>query len=368
MHLRQLSILNYKNIEQAEPDFSPKINCFVGNNGMGKTNLLDAIFFLSFCRSHTGSFDNQLIRHGADFMMVQGFYENNDNPREFYCGLKKGNRKVFKHDKKEYDRLSEHIGELPLVMVSPADFVLITGGSDERRRFADMIISQYDREYLFSLIAYNKALAQRNALLKEHRPLDEALMEIWEEQMATYGADIFRKRKEMIARLSSVFETYYATVSGLAEQAALSYESQLEVSDFAEQLRSARQRDKVLGYSSVGIHKDDLKMMLDGYPLKRMGSQGQSKTFLISLKLAQYSFLREHCGSKPILLLDDVFDKLDSLRVERIIQLVSGEDFGQIFMSDTNRNHINEILLAFEGAFKIFNVADGVVTLNEHFK
>ena len=202
--------------------------------------------------------------------------------------------------------MSEHIGELPLVMVSPADFVLITGGSDERRRFADMIISQYDREYLFSLIAYNKALAQRNALLKEYRPLDEALMEIWEEQMATYGADIFRKRKEMVARLSSVFETYYATVSGLAEQAALSYESQLEVSDFAEQLRSARQRDKVLGYSSVGIHKDDLKMMLDGYPLKRMGSQGQSKTFLISLKLAQYSFLREHHGSKPILLLDDV--------------------------------------------------------------
>ena len=367
MHLRQLSILNYKNIEQAEPEFSPKINCFVGNNGMGKTNMLDAIYFLSFCKSHTGAFDHQIIRHGSDFMMAQGFYEKDDKSREFYCGLKRGQHKVFKHDKKEYDRLSEHIGELPLVMISPSDFVLITGGSEERRRFADMIISQYNREYLSSLIAYNKALAQRNALLKGHQAPDNALMEIWEEQMVAYGTDIYRKRKEMIGLLSSVFEAYYASVSGLAEQAGLSYESQLEQGDFGEQLRLARQRDKLLGFSSVGVHKDDLKMMLDDYPLKKMASQGQSKTFLISLKLAQYSFLKEHHGSKPILLLDDVFDKLDSLRVERIIKLVSGDDFGQIFMSDTNRNHINELLLAFEGAFKIFTVSDGVVTLNEHF-
>ena len=366
MHLKQLSILNYKNIEQVETTFSPKINCFVGNNGMGKTNLLDAIYFLSFCKSHTGAFDHQIVRHGSEFMMVQGFYESNDKPREFYCGLKRGNRKVFKHDKKEYDRLSEHIGEIPLVMISPSDFVLITGGSEERRRFADMIVSQYDREYLSSLIAYNKALAQRNALLKNHRIPDSTLIELWEEQMVAYGADIYHKRKDMIARLSTVFEAYYASVSESAERASLSYESQLEQADFAGQLRSTRQRDSILGFSSVGIHKDDLKMMLDDYPLKKIASQGQSKTFLISLKLAQYSFLREHHGSKPILLLDDVFDKLDSLRVERIIQLVSGENFGQIFMSDTNRNHINEILQAFKGAFNIFNVSDGEITLNEH--
>ena len=366
MYLKQLSILNYKNIEEAELNFSAKINCFVGSNGMGKTNVLDAIYFLSLCKSHTGVFDGQAIRHGADFMMIQGGCRIGASDHEFYCGMKRGQRKVFKRDRKEYERLSAHIGALPLVMVSPADFVLITGGSEERRRFMDMILSQYDREYLHALIAYNKALAQRNALLKPNGSSpDDALMDIWEEQMAVYGIEIFKKRSEMAGLLSAIFGRYYTAISGSRERAVLVYESQLEQGDLAEQLRAVRGRDCLLGFSSAGIHKDDLKMTLDGYPVKRVASQGQSKTFLVSLKLAQYAFLKEHHGNNPILLLDDVFDKLDSQRVGRIIQLVSGDGFGQIFMSDTNRNHIDELLPAFEGAYKIFKVADGVVTLNE---
>ena len=333
---------------------------------MGKTNVLDAIYFLSLCKSHTGVFDGQVIRHEADFAMIQGDCRIAANSHEFYCGMKRGQRKVFKRDRKEYERLSAHIGALPLVMVSPSDFGLITGGSDERRRLMDMILSQYDRDYLHSLIAYNKALAQRNALLKSGMP-DNALMDIWEEQMAAYGSEIYKKRDEMAGRMSLIFDEFYTAVSGSAEHAALIYESQLEQGDPGAQLNASRDRDRILGFSSVGIHKDDLKMMLDGYPVKRVASQGQSKTFLVALKLAQYAFLKEHHGNNPILLLDDVFDKLDSQRVEQIIRLVSGDGFGQIFISDTNRNHIDELLPAFEGAYKIFHVENGVVTLNGNY-
>ena len=360
MYLKQLSILNYKNIEEAQLSFSPKINCFIGRNGMGKTNVLDAIYFLSLCKSHTGVFDGQAICHSADFMMIQGNCRLGEDDHEFHCGMKRGQRKVFKHDRKEYERLSEHIGALPLVMVSPSDYALITGGSDERRRFMDMILSQYDRQYLHALIAYNKALAQRNALLKPDTLPDGDLMTIWEEQMATYGSEIYKKRREMVTHLSMLFDNYYEAVGGETEHAALAYESQLEQDDFSAQLRSTRERDRQLGFSSVGVHKDDLKMTLNGYRVKRVASQGQSKSFLVSLKLAQYAFLREHHGNKPVLLLDDVFDKLDSQRVERIVQLVSGAGFGQIFMSDTNRNHINELLPAFEGSCRIFDVENGL--------
>ncbi|MDD6211313.1 MAG: DNA replication/repair protein RecF [Bacteroidales bacterium] len=367
MQLRELSLLNYKNIEQAELIFSPKINCFVGSNGMGKTNVLDAIYFLSFCKSHTGVPDSQIIRHDTDFAILQGCYGIDEKTEEFYCGIKRGHKKTFKHNKKEYERLSDHIGMLPLVMVSPSDFVLITGGSEERRRFIDMIISQYDREYLFALIAYNKALTQRNTLLKsDPYSGDDTLLEIWELQMEQYGSEIFRKRQDMIGRLSPVFDAYYGSVSGSYEKPVLEYESQLTQGALSDMLKASRQRDRILGFSSVGVHKDDLKMELDHYPVKRIASQGQNKTFLVALKLAQYSFLKTHNGHYPILLLDDVFDKLDAFRVEKIIQLVSGEDFGQIFISDTNRNHINEILLAFNGEYKLFDVKNGDVTLNEN--
>jgi len=364
MILKRISILNYKNLEQAELEFSPKMNCFIGQNGMGKTNLLDAVYYLSFCKSATNPIDSQNIRHEGEFFVIQGFYETDQGePEEVYCGLKRRQKKQFKRNKKEYNRLSDHIGFIPLVMVSPADAELIAGGSDGRRRFMDVVISQYDKEYLDALIRYNKALTQRNALLKSEQEFDEELMLVWEEMMASAGEVVFKKRSEFIAEFIPTFQSFYSYISQDKEKVNLAYESHAMSGGLLDIIKESRRRDRVMGYSLKGVHKDDLIMQLGDFPIKREGSQGQNKTYLIALKLAQFDFLKKTGGNTtPLLLLDDIFDKLDAFRVEQIVKLVAGDRFGQIFITDTNRDHLDKILKKIEREYKVFAVEDGEVT------
>lgn len=364
MWLKRISILNYKNLEQAELSFSRKMNCIIGKNGMGKTNLLDAVYYLSFCKSATNPIDSQNIRHDQDFFVIQGFYETDtQEPEEVYCGLKRKQKKQFKRNKKEYTRLSDHIGFIPLVLVSPADSLLIAGGSEERRRFMDVVISQFDREYLEALIRYNKALMQRNTLLKSDIEPEEELMAVWEEMMATAGTVVYQKRKAFIDEFIPVFQSYYAFISQDREEVSLAYESHAAQGDLLQLIQESRQRDRIMGYSLKGVHKDDLVMQLGEFPIKREGSQGQNKTYLIALKLAQFEFLKR-TGSQttPLVLLDDIFDKLDASRVEQIVKLVAGDNFGQIFITDTNRDHLDKILKKIDGDYKLFEVEGGMVT------
>lgn len=362
MILKQLSIINFKNIAQAELDFSANINCFVGNNGMGKSNLLDAIYYLSFCKSFTHAIDSQNIRHDNDFFMLQGIYDRNNATETLSCGMKRRQKKSFKRNKKEYDRLSDHIGFAPLVMVSPADTSLIQGGSDERRRFVDVVISQWDKPYLETLIRYNKALEQRNSLLR-HEVTDAMLYEIWEEQMAHAAATVYRTRRKFLEAFIPVFNQFYNDIANGNEQVGLAYRSHLAEGDLSAQLASSRNRDLILGYTTRGIHRDDMDMCLGEYPMKRIGSQGQCKTFLIALKLAQYGFLSRQANTAPILLLDDLFDKLDAERVERIMQLVSSDIFGQIFITDTNREYLDRIVKQTATDHRLFNVKQGTFSL-----
>ena len=363
MWLKRISILNYKNLEQVDLAFSRKMNCIIGRNGMGKTNLMDAVYYLSFCKSATNPIDSQNICHDQDFFVVQGFYETDDgDPEEVYCGLKRRQKKQFKRNKKEYTRLSDHIGLIPLVMVSPADSLLIAGGSEERRRFMDVVISQFDREYLDALIRYNKALLQRNTLLKAEVEPEEELMAVWEEAMAASGEVVYRKRREFIDEFIPVFQSYYSYISQGREQVSLAYESHAAEGNLLELLAASRQRDRIMGYSLKGVHKDDLIMQLGDFPIKREGSQGQNKTYLIALKLAQFEFLkRTGSHTTPIVLLDDIFDKLDASRVEQIVKLVAGDSFGQIFITDTNRDHLDKILKKIEGDYKLFEVDNGMI-------
>lgn len=364
MILKRISILNYKNVEQAELDFSPKTNCFIGRNGMGKTNLLDAVYYLSFCKSASNPIDSQNIRHEGEFFVIQGFYEtDNGDAEEVYCGLKRRQKKQFKRNKKEYTRLSDHIGFIPLVMVSPADSALISGGSEERRRFMDVVISQYDKEYLEALIRYNKALAQRNVLLKAEAEPDDELMSVWEEMMASNGDIVFRKRSAFIAEFIPTFQSFYSYISQDREKVDLAYQSHAMNGSLLQLIKESRLRDRILGYSLKGIHKDELLMSLGDFPIKREGSQGQNKTYLVALKLAQFDFLKRiGSNTTPLLLLDDIFDKLDVSRVEQIVKLVAGDSFGQIFITDTNRDHLDKILRKIEREYKVFAVEDGMVT------
>ena len=369
MILKRISILNYKNLEQVELDFSPKMNCFIGQNGMGKTNLLDAVYYLSFCKSAGNPIDSQNMMHNQDFFVIQGFYETEQGSKEeIYCGMKRRQKKQFKRNKKEYQRLSDHIGFIPLVMVSPADSGLIAGGSEERRRFMDVVISQYDKEYLEALIRYNKAMQQRNTLLKGEDEPDDELMSVWEEMMAVTGDVVYRKREAFIREFIPIFQDFYSHISQDKEQVNLAYESHASKGNLLEMLKENRMKDRIMGYSLKGVHKDDLTMQLGDYPIKREGSQGQNKTYLIALKLAQFDFLRR-TGSytTPLLLLDDIFDKLDASRVEQIVKLVSGDKFGQIFITDTNRDHLDKIMRKIEGDYKVFGVENGFINERKEF-
>lgn len=364
MELRGISLLNYRNLMEVNVEFSPGINCFIGSNGMGKTNLLDAVYYLSFCKSAVNASDSSNILHDAPFFMLQGNYCSASGiESEVSCGLKRGDKKQFRKDGKLYERLSDHIGSVPLVMVSPADNELIAGGSEERRRFMDVVISQYDKEYLQSLIRYNRALQQRNALLRGEREPDAEMLSLIEEMMAEEALSINRCRRGFIDELVPIFTKFHNAITRGNEIVSLGYRSHLNDGDLVDVLRTSRADDRRLGHTSKGVHRDELVMQLGGYPLRREGSQGQNKTYLVALKLAQYDFLRAKGGEMPLLLLDDIFDKLDSRRVERIISLVAGEGFGQIFITDVNREHIDGILEQIDGAYRLFEVENGCVNM-----
>ncbi len=364
MILQKLSILNYKNIHESTLQLSPKFNCLIGSNGVGKTNVLDAIYFLSFCHSAYTNQDSQVILHDEQFFVLEGSYLDDDEQvLEIYCGMKRGTKKHFKRDKKEYRRLSEHIGLIPIVLVAPADILLIEGSSEERRRLMDMVISQLDRTYLDTLNRYNKALLQRNSMLKnEDIEPDPEILSILEEQMAMEGETIYQKRNDFVTKLTPLFQQFYETISGGHEQVSLSYISHCQRGPLLEVIQRDRVKDRAVGYSLHGVHRDDLEIMLNGHPMRREGSQGQQKTFVISLKLAQFDFLKQASGgTMPILLLDDIFDKLDATRVEKIVQLVSGPGFGQIFITDTNRDHLDQILSQGHFDYRLFHVNDGEI-------
>lgn len=364
MYLKSLSVLDYKNIEQVELVFSPKLNCFLGDNGAGKTNLLDAIYFLTFCRSFFNPIDSQNVRHGNDFFMINGKFHRNDDEDLVTCGYQNGQQKQFKRNHKPYKRLSDHIGLFPLVMISPSDSYLILGGSEERRKFMDGVISQYDHTFLDALIRYNRALLQRNNLLKrfsESGIFDIDSLSIYDEQLIDQGKVIYQKRKNFIENLIPVFQEFYENVSGGKENVSLEYSTCMDQGSLREQLNSSLRKDRATQFTNIGIHKDDLNLLLDGFPIKKMGSQGQNKTYLVALKFAQFEFLKNASGIKPILLLDDIFDKLDSNRVSKIIELVSEEKFGQIFITDTNREHLEKIVEEIKTENQIFRIEEGKV-------
>jgi len=364
MHLQKLSLINFKNYSDATLTFSIGANAFVGNNGSGKTNLLDAIHYLSLCKSYFNPIDTQNIKHDEDFFVVQGSYNIDGNEIEVYCGLKRNQRKVFKWNNNEYARLADHIGLLPVVMISPIDSMLITEGSEERRRFIDSIISQYDKLYLDDLINYNKVVSQRNALLKQFavtRSFDSSALEIWDTQLINLGVKIYEKRLDFIGRFNPIFQKHYHFISEGKEEVTVFYESHHHRANFSETLKAAIDRDRAAQFSTVGVHKDDLIFNIGNHPVKRFASQGQQKSFVLGLKLAQFDFIKEIKQMKPILLLDDVFDKLDDLRVKRLMELVSKENFGQIFITDTHPERVKHIFADIHVPVKIFEIANGAV-------
>lgn len=360
MYLKNLSLVNFKNYHEATIDLSEKINCFVGNNGVGKTNLLDAIHYLSLCKSYFSNLDSQNIKHGEEFFVIQGTFHINNSDEEIFCSFKKNSKKTFKRNKKEYDRLADHIGFISSVIISPNDSTLITEGSEERRKLIDSVISQTDKTYLENLIHYNRILLQRNKLLKnfaDNGNFDIDMLDIYSEQLIPYGEQIHSKRKQFIDEFIPVFQKYYQFISEGTEKVSLDYHSQLNGNNFNELLNQNISKDRVLEYTSTGIHKDDLILNMDGFPVKRIASQGQQKTYLVALKMAEFDFLSKARGSKPILMLDDIFDKFDPNRVRQIIKLAADEHFGQIFITDTEINRINTVLKEISFDHKIFTVS-----------
>lgn len=365
MILKNISVVNYKNIRAAQLSLSAKLNCLVGHNGEGKTNFLDAVYYLSFCRSANNPVDSQVMNHGADFFVLEGHYANGDVEEHIYCGMKRGQKKHVKRNKKEYQRLSQHIGLIPVIFVSPSDTMLIEGVSEDRRRLMDQVIAQYDRTYIDSLNAYNKALTQRNALLRQDEEPDPMLLDIWEEEMAREGEKVYACRNQLVDSLVPLFQQMHSQITAGSEQVGLAYSSHCQRGPLLDVIKRDRTRDRAVGYSLHGIHRDDLEFTLDGYPMRREGSQGQNKSFVIALKLAQYALLHNKLNRIPILLLDDIFDKLDARRVERIVSLVATDNFGQIFITDTNRDHLDSILRQGEFDYCLFAVEDGEITLAE---
>ena len=364
MYLQQLSVINFKNYTEAELTFSEGVNAFTGNNGAGKTNLLDAIHYLSLCKSYFNPIDSQQIKQGTDFFIINGTFSKNGDKEAIACGVKRNQKKQFKRNKKDYQRLADHIGLFPLVMVSPYDISIIIEGSEERRKFIDNVISQTDNKYLDELIVYNKVLANRNALLKriaDTGRYDPELLAVFDEQLIASGNQIFEKRKAFMESFTVIFNKHYLFLSDNAEQVDLVYESQLLQDDFAGLLKKSTEKDRVLERTTAGIHKDELQFAIHGMPMKKFGSQGQQKSFLIALKLAQYSFLYQQKGFKPLLLLDDIFDKLDDSRVTKLMQMVSNHDFGQVFITDTSADKVEEIFKELDIDLKLFKVTGGEI-------
>ncbi len=368
MHLWKLTLTNFKNIRECEVELSGNMNCFIGDNGAGKTNILDAIYYLSFSKSFFNPSDQLNVMHNENWFMIKGIYQRSGEQEQIVCSFQQGNKKILKRNSKTYRRISDHIGLLPLVMVSPSDAALISGGSEERRKFVDGVISQYDTAYLEDLLRYNRVLLQRNNLLKQlagSNSNDREVLELYDAELFVVGTRIYAKRKEFISRLVPVFQHYYTAISQDAEQVDLAYVSDLHEAGFDQILAASKRKDLLLQYTTSGIHKDDLKMALSGYSIRKSGSQGQQKTFLVALKLAQFEFIQDQSSIKPILLLDDIFDKLDRHRVQQIVGLVADDQFGQIFITDTNREHLDAILQSVSTDHRLFKVSNGAIDVLE---
>lgn len=365
MQLQRLSLINFKNYEQAELVLDHSFNAFVGDNGSGKTNLLDAIHYLSLCKSFFNSIDSQQIRHEEDYFMVQGQFEVDGREEVIACTVRRNQKKLFRRNQEEYERLSDHIGLIPLVMIAPTDTRLITEGSEERRRFMDAIISQYDRIYLDRLIRYERVVSQRNSLLKQMAAgrWDETTLQVLDEQLSDLAGPIYATRCGFIGELEPIFREYYLFISGGREQPGIRYRSRLSEATMGELLQANRERERALQYTSVGTHKDDLEFELNAHPVRRTASQGQQKSFLLALKLAQFDFLRKIKGVKPLLLLDDIFDKLDDRRVAALMQLVHDDRFGQVFITDTHPERIRQVFASIGSSIRCFPVHDGKVEM-----
>jgi len=363
MWLKHLSVLNFKNYTESSLEFLPQVNAFTGENGAGKTNLLDAIHYLALCKSYFNPIDSQHIKKGTEWFMVQGEFDRQDIPDVVSCSLKKNQKKQFRKNKKDYQRLADHIGQFPLVMISPYDSSIVLEGSEERRKFVDNVISQTDNHYLDTLILYNKILLQRNTLLKDagrRGQLDLGLLDVMDMQLVDVGERIFDRRKQFMEEFLPEFTRYYRFLTEEAEEVSLVYESPLMKQDFPSLLKQNLERDRILERTSQGVHKDDLLFTIhEQMPLKKFGSQGQQKSFLIALKLAQYSFLKQKKHDKPLLLLDDIFEKLDDRRTRKLMQLVSEDEFGQIFLTDTDALRVHKIFEEISQPIRIFEVKGG---------
>ena len=364
MFLKSLHLVGFKNYATATLDFLPTVNCFTGFNGSGKTNLLDAINYLCVCKSFINPIDSQNIKQNDDLFVIQGTFNQGGEEEDIFCGLKRNHKKIFKRNQKEYERFAEHLGLFPVVLISPEDSVIILGGSEERRRFVDNTLSQTDKSYLDNLIAYNKVLQQRNMALKQFaadRRFDTDLLAIYDEQMALFGEPVFTKRNEFLAAFTLLFNKHYQFICDGEETAGIEYQSHLLEGVFAQLMLDNRDKDRITQYSNIGIHKDDLLFTLNDFTVKKFGSQGQQKSFLMALKLAQFEYLYKAKKVKPLLLLDDLFDKLDDKRVQKILEMVSHNDFGQIFITHTGHAKLAEILENLKTPYKIFDVNNGTV-------
>lgn len=365
MWLKHLSVLNFKNYTDSTLDFLPQTNAFTGQNGSGKTNLLDAIHYLSLCKSYFNPIDSQHIKKGEDWFMIQGEFQKDASQNMVSCSLKRNQKKHFKKNKKEYGRLADHIGQFPLVMISPNDSVIIMDGSEERRKFIDNVISQTDHLYLDRVISYNRILLQRNTVLKNIRQngvFDYGLLEALNFQLVDAGEAIYERRKQFISEFLPQFRNYYRFLTEDEEEVQLVYDSPLENGSFLELLNNSIDKDRTLERTTVGIHKDDLLFSIhQGMPLKKFGSQGQQKSFLIALKLAQYMFLKNRKQFNPLLLLDDIFDKLDDKRTRKLMELVSEDAFGQIFITDTSHDRVEKIFQEIGQPIRIFEIERGQV-------
>lgn len=358
MYLKKLVLINFKNIAQAEITLSERLNCFVGDNGAGKTNVLDAVYYLSMSKSALSMTDGQSVRHGEDFFVVEGTYAGDSGLSDTVnCSFLRRSGKVLKLNGKEYDRMADHVGRFPVVMVSPQDSVLITDAAEERRRYLNAFLSQLDRDYLASLMRYNAVLAERNRFLKSSS--DEQMLQIYDMQLADHAARIYERRRDIIERMRPLVAEFYRQLSDDREQVEIEYRSELASASMGELLLASRERDIVNGFTTSGVHRDDMSLRIGGYPLRKYGSQGQQKSFLMSLKLAQYRILAEVCGERPLLLLDDLFDKLDTSRVENLLSLVAGDGFGQIFITDCNRSRLETILSRAGEKYALFTVEGG---------
>jgi DNA replication and repair protein RecF len=359
MFLKKISLFNYKNISEATFDFDVKINCFVGKNGIGKTNVLDAIYHLAYGKSYFNPLAVQNIKHGEEFFVIDGEFDKAGRNEQIVSSFKKGQKKILKRNGKPYEKFSDHIGFIPLVIISPADNDLIIEGSETRRKFIDSVISQLDSSYLQQLIHYQKIISQRNALLKYfalNHVFETDTLAIYNEQLNDLGQNIFEKRKQFIEEFLPIFNKHHQAITGSAEAVQLVYESHLFENNTLTLLELNLAKDRALQYTSVGIHKDDLSFQIDHYPIKKFGSQGQQKSFLIALKLAQFEFVKKQSGEKPILLFDDIFDKLDESRVSKIVEMVNQEEFGQLFISDTHPERTENIVKSTHQSYKIFSL------------